>query len=65
MKRIKLDIDDLLIVLEAMRENGTKNIILFEHEDFPAIADYDEPDNIIAFQTYDDDVETKDGDNIH
>lgn len=65
MKKIKIDIRDLLVVLEAMIENGTSEIIFFEHGELPAIADADDPDNIIAFQTYDEEQETKDGDQIH
>ena len=65
MKKIKIDIRDLMIVLEAMLEQGTINIIFFEHNNMPAIADADDPDNIISFQTYDEESETKDGDSIH
>jgi hypothetical protein len=49
-----------------MIENGTKEIIFFEHgAGLPAIADADDPDNIIAFQTYDEQAEDKDGNSIH
>lgn len=65
MKKIKIDIRDLMVVLEAMLDQGTIEIIFFEHNNLPAIADADDPDNIITFQTYDDEVETKDGDSIH
>lgn len=67
MKKIKINLEDLLVVLEAMRENGTTDIIFFEHGDsmLPAICDANEPDNIIAFQTFDPEVEDKDGNAIH
>lgn len=51
MKRIKLNIDDLISVLEALKESGgTKEVIFFEYKDLPALADADEPENIIMFQ---------------
>jgi hypothetical protein len=62
MKKIRLDIRDLLVVLEAMMESGTTEIIIFDHEGAPAIVDADEPDNIIGFQI---DEENEDGDPIH
>lgn len=65
MKKIKINLEDILIVLEAMQNNGTQDIIFFEHSGLPAIADADEPDNIITFQTFDPEAETKDGDAIH
>lgn len=51
MKKIKVAIDDLLVVLEAMKENGTTDIMIFEYNGSPAICDSSEPDNIISFQT--------------
>lgn len=65
MKKIKIDIRDLMVVLEAMVENGTTEIVFFDHDDLPAIADADEPDNFITFQTFDEEVEDKDGNKIH
>ena len=65
MKKIQIDIRDLLIVLEAMIENGTNEILFFEHNRLPAIADAADPDNIITFQTYDNEEETKDGEKLH
>lgn len=65
MKKIKIDILDLMVVLEAMIEQGTTNIIFFEHNDMPAIADAETPENSITFQTFDPTEETKDGDKIH
>jgi hypothetical protein len=65
LKKIKIDVQDLLVVLEAMLDSGTRNIIFFEHNNLPAIADAEDPDNIITFQTYDPSEETKDGDSIH
>lgn len=65
MKKIAIDIQDLLLVLESLANEGTRQIILFEKNDVLAIADVEEPDNIITFQTYDEEAETKDGDKIH
>lgn len=51
MKKIKINIDDLIAVLEALKESGgTKEVIFFEYKDLPALADADEPENIIMFQ---------------
>lgn len=65
MRKVKISLQDLLVVLQAMEENGTTDIIVFDHNGLPAIADADEQDNIITFQTFDDTKETKDGDPIH
>lgn len=65
MRKVKINLDDILIVLDAMKENGTEDVIFFEHGGLPAIADADEPDNIVTFQTFDPDLENKDGDPIH
>lgn len=64
MKKIKLDIDDLITVLDAMKENGTTSVIFFEYEDAPAMADADEPENIILFQA-DGEVENDPNEAIH
>lgn len=65
MKKIKVSLEDILIVLEAMQNNGTVDVIFFEHGGLPALCDADEQDNIITFQTFDPEEETKDGDAIH
>jgi len=65
VKKIKIDIRDLLTVLEAMQADGTTDIIFFEHGELPAIADADYPDDVIAFQIYDESQENKDGEAIH
>lgn len=49
MKKVKIALEDLLIVLEAMEVNGTKDIIFFDYNGKPAIADADEPEQIITF----------------
>lgn len=52
MKRVKISLDDLLVVLEAMKSTGdTTDIIFFEFNGMPAICDADDPDNIISFQS--------------
>lgn len=65
MRKVKIDLQDILVVLQAMEENGTQEVVFFEKDGLPAICDADEPDNIIMFQTFDSDSETKDGDAIH
>jgi len=65
MKKVKISLQDLLVVLQAMDENGTEDIIFFEKNGVPALCDAEEPDNIITFQTFDPEQETKDGDQIH
>lgn len=65
MKTVKIDLQDILVVLDAMAENGTQQVIFFEKDGLPAICDAEEPDNIIMFQTFDSEVENKDGDAIH
>jgi hypothetical protein len=51
MKKVKISLDDLLVVLEAMKDSaGTKDIMFFEFNGMPAICDAEDPDNIITFQ---------------
>lgn len=50
MKKVKIPLDDLLTVLSAMKDSeGTTDIIFFEYNGYPAIADFDEPDNVVTF----------------
>lgn len=65
MKKVKICLSDLLVVLDAMAENGTQDIIFLDHGGLPAIADADEPENLITFQTFDPTEETKEGDPVH
>lgn len=52
VKKVKISLDDLLVVLEAMKEtNDTKDIIFFEFNGLPAICDAADQDNVITFQT--------------
>lgn len=52
MKKVKISLDDLLVVLEAMRETaGTQDILFFEFNGMPAICDAEDPDNIVTFQS--------------
>lgn len=57
MIKVKISLDDILIVLDAMKSNGTQEVVFFEHEGLPAICDADEPDNIVSFQAFDEDEE--------
>lgn len=50
MKKIKINVEDLISVLEVLQQNGTKDVVFFEHNDLPAMTDADEPENIIMFQ---------------
>ena len=65
MKKIKISLEDLLIVLTAMQEDGTTDIIFFQHEDTLALCDEADPESLIKFQTYDSQAEDKDGTPIH
>lgn len=38
------------MVLEALKDAGCENVVFFEYKDLPALADVDEPENIIMFQ---------------
>jgi hypothetical protein len=50
LRRVKIDIEELISILEQMRDTGgTQQVILFDHEGTAALCDADEPDNIIAF----------------
>lgn len=52
MKKIKISIDDLLVVLEAMKEtNNTTEVIIFEYEGYPAITDANDTENVITFRS--------------
>lgn len=51
MKKVKIELEDLLIVLEAMSSNGTKEIIIFDYEGVPAICDADSQEDVITFAT--------------
>lgn len=62
MKRIKISIDDLLAVLEAMKENDTTEIIFFEHSGYPAIMDAEDNGQVISFQGVDENGELTDED---
>jgi hypothetical protein len=51
MKHVSIPIDDLITVLEAMRESGsTTHVVFTEYEGWPALCDRDEPENIIMFK---------------
>ena len=52
MRKVKISLDDLMVVLEAMRETaGTTDIMFFEFNGMPAICDVQDPDNIVTFQS--------------
>lgn len=51
MRKIRIPLDDLLAALEACKEAGWENIMMFELSGYPAIADADDPDQVITFQS--------------
>ncbi len=52
MKKVKVPLEDLIQVLEAMRDTGgTTEVIFFSWKGMPALADALSPENIITFQT--------------
>ena len=54
MKKVQIAIDDLMQVLEVMKDAGTTEVLFFTHKDLPALADAHEPENIIMFQPLED-----------
>lgn len=66
MKKIAIDLQDLIDVLVAMRDSGgTTQVVIFEHNGLPTLCDKDDPENIIQFQVFDKEQETKNGDPVH
>lgn len=65
MKKIRIPLDDLITVLEALRDSGgATEVIIFEYEGIPALVDADDPDNVITFQAIGEDGEN-DEDKLH
>ena len=55
-----------MVVLEAMIENGTREIIFFEHSGYPAIADAEDQDSVITFQSVNSEgVVNEDDETVH
>lgn len=56
-----------MVVLEAMRDTSqTEEIIFFEYNGYPAIADANDPDNVITFQSVSEDgTVNEDDETIH
>lgn len=62
---MKISLDDLLVVLQAMKDtNDTRDIMFFEFNGMPAICDADDPDNIITFQSVSEDGEVNEDDEV-
>lgn len=57
MKKVKLSLEDLLSVLEAMAMADVKDIIFLEYDGHPAICDADDPENLITFQAINEEAE--------
>ncbi len=55
MKKIKISIDDLLVVLDQMKDGGTQEIYFFVYNDYPAICDANDPESVISFQSVSED----------
>jgi hypothetical protein len=53
IKNIKIAIEDLLVVLQSMREEGTTEIVFCEKNGYPALYDFDNADSYIMFQGVD------------
>lgn len=64
MKRVKISIEDLLTVLDAMAHEGTTEILFFEHGGYPAIADANDPTNAISFQSVSEDGTVNEDDEV-
>lgn len=63
MKKVKINIEDLLVVLQNMIDSeGTTEIIFFEHNNMPAIADANEPENVIVFSSVNENGEVNEDD---
>lgn len=67
MKKVKVPLPDFISVLEAMEEAGALDVIIFDYQGMPAIADADDPDNFVTFQVVEGDEEfvNEDGDQVH
>lgn len=65
MKKISIPLEDLLIMLEALQDNGCNDIVIFEHEGMPAIADINNPDDLITFRVSEEDEETSETEKVH
>lgn len=65
MKRVSVDIQDLIDILMDFQEAGCSEVVFFEKEGLPAIADKEDPESIIMFQIFDKTEETKDGEKVH
>lgn len=51
MKKIKIPLVELLDVLDMMHENGTQDVIIFEHQGYPTIVDSEDMENFVSFQS--------------
>ena len=66
MKKIKISLDDLLAALEVCKEAGWRNVMIFELNNYPAVADADDPDQVITFQSVNENGEVdEDDETVH
>lgn len=67
MKKLSIPLNDLLIVLEALRDDcGTTDLVVSERDGYLCLADANDEENIVSFRPEDEEVETNDdGENLH
>jgi len=67
MKKLSIPLNDLLIVLEALRDDcGTTNLLVSEQDGYLCLADENDPENIVSFRPENEEVETNDdGESLH
>jgi hypothetical protein len=62
---VKISIDDLLTVLETMKNEGTLEIVMCERSGYPALYDFDNQDSYIMFQGVDSEGNVNDEETQH
>jgi hypothetical protein len=61
LKQIKIDITDLISLLEDLHEGGIHKVIIFELGGLPAIADAEDPEGTIVTFSTDESEESEGG----
>ena len=62
MKSVNMHIDDLLEILEAMKDTGTEGVVVCEYEGWPALIDMNNPEAVFVLKM---DEETETNDTLH
>lgn len=60
LRKLKINLEQLIVYLTEMKENGAVDIYIYEHNGLPALCDVEEEDNYIIFSTG-----TEDDDGLH